>query len=316
MLNDSNLARIDLNLLVLFAVVLEEQHVGRAATRLHLSPSAVSHGLKRLRRLLNDPLFLRTPNGVIPTARALELEAPVGEIMARINGIISAAEAFDPASSTRRFVIGAPDAVSAVLLRPLLAELKAGAPGVDIGVRQLLPPQKGRELETAWAPVLEELEGGGLDIAVVPIDSVPARFIAQTLYEERFVIVTREDHPFARDPSLLNYCEMQHILVSLTGDPYGLFEEALAEQGLTRRIALTVPNFVQAMLLVAETDLIAAMPGRLASIYAARFGLSLTEPPLPNGAGPIRSVATRAALMDRGVAWLFECVQRVAEGAE
>src|SRR3712207_5863138 len=114
MLNESNLARIDLNLLVLFAIVLEEQHVGRAATRLHLSPSAVSHGLKRLRRLLNDPLFLRTPKGVIPTARALELEAPVGEIMARISGIISAAEAFDPANSMRRFVVGAPDAVSAV----------------------------------------------------------------------------------------------------------------------------------------------------------------------------------------------------------
>src|SRR5918998_1462653 len=144
MLNQANLSRIDLNLLVLFAVVLEERHVGRAATRLNLSPSAISHGLKRLRRLLNDPLFLRTPKGLVPTTRALELEEPIGEVLARVSGIVSAAEAFDPATSTRRFVIGAPDAVSAVLLRPLLSELQAVAPRVDIGVRQLLPPQKGR----------------------------------------------------------------------------------------------------------------------------------------------------------------------------
>ena len=70
MLNEIDLSRADLNLLTLFEVVLRERHVGRAAARLNLSPSAVSHGLKRLRLLLNDPLFLRTPKGVVPTARA------------------------------------------------------------------------------------------------------------------------------------------------------------------------------------------------------------------------------------------------------
>ena len=312
MLNQANLSRIDLNLLVLFAVVLEERHVGRAATRLHLSPSAVSHGLKRLRRLLNDPLFLRTPKGVVPTTRAMELEEPIGEILVRVSGIVSAAEAFDPATSTRRFVIGAPDAVSAVLLRPLLSELQAVAPRLDIGVRQLLPPQKGRALQDAWEPVLDDLEGGGLDIAVVPLDAVPARFVAQPLYEESFVIVMREGHPLARDPSLHRYCEMQHLVVSLTGDPFGLFEDALAELGLTRRIAVTVPNFLQALLLVAETDLVAAVPRRLAKCHAARFGLTLTEPPLPRGPDTISAIANKAALMDHGVAWLFQCLQRTA----
>ena len=312
MLNQANLSRIDLNLLVLFAIVLEEQHVGRAATRLNLSPSAVSHGLKRLRRLLNDPLFLRTPKGVVPTTRALELEEPIGEILARVSGIVSAAEPFDPATSTRRFVIGAPDAVSAVLLTPLLAEFQAAAPDVDLGVRQLLPPQKGRALQSAWEPVLDDLESGGLDIAVVPITAVPARFVAQTLYEESFVIVTREGHAFADDSSLHRYCDMQHVVVSLTGDPFGLFEDALIELGLTRRIAVTVPNFLHAMLLVAETDLVAAVPRRLATSHAARFGLTLTEPPLPRGSDAIRAVASRAALMDHGVAWLFQSLQRTA----
>src|SRR5690348_12329060 len=109
MLNKTNLGRADLNLLVLFEAVLEESHVGRAAERLHLTPSAVSHGLGRLRQLLNDPLFLRTPKGVVPTDRARNLARPVADVLARARNIIATAEPFDPARSTRRFMIGAPD---------------------------------------------------------------------------------------------------------------------------------------------------------------------------------------------------------------
>jgi DNA-binding transcriptional LysR family regulator len=119
-LKEINLARADLNLLVLFQAVLEARHVGRAAERLHLTPSAVSHGLARLRRLLNDPLFLRMPKGVVPTARAMELAEPVADVLARARRVISIAEPFDPASSKRRFTLGAPDGILAVVLQPLL----------------------------------------------------------------------------------------------------------------------------------------------------------------------------------------------------
>src|SRR6476659_1149217 len=103
MMNQIDLARVDLNLFVVFEAVLETRHVGRAAERLRLSPSAVSHGLGRLRRLLNDPLFLRTPKGVVPTARALELATPIAEVLAGARRVISSAEPFEPARSTRRF---------------------------------------------------------------------------------------------------------------------------------------------------------------------------------------------------------------------
>src|SRR5215212_2516264 len=109
MLNKANLARIDLNLLVLFEAVLEERHVARAALRLHVSPSAVSHGLGRLRRLMHDPLFLRQPKGVVPTERAQQLAAPVADILERARRVLDEARTFDPANSSRRFVIGAPD---------------------------------------------------------------------------------------------------------------------------------------------------------------------------------------------------------------
>src|SRR3954467_15291088 len=101
MLHEIDLARADLNLLVLFEVVLRELHVGRAAERLNLSPSAVSHGLGRLRRLLNDPLFLRTPKGVVPTARATELSEPIADILVRVRNVVSIAGPFDPATSAR-----------------------------------------------------------------------------------------------------------------------------------------------------------------------------------------------------------------------
>ena len=139
MLNETDLSRADLNLLVLFEAVLETRHVGRAAEKLNLSPSAVSHGLGRLRRLLSDPLFLRTPKGVVPTERASELAEPIAEILARVRRVISTAEPFDPATSTRRFTIGAPDGASAVFLVPLLAALRRSAPAIDISVRQILP---------------------------------------------------------------------------------------------------------------------------------------------------------------------------------
>jgi DNA-binding transcriptional LysR family regulator len=107
MLNRISLSRVDLNLLVLFHTVLEEGHA-RAAGRLNLTPSAVSHSLGRLRYLFNDPLFLRTPKGVVPTARALELGEPVADILARVGRVMASAAPFDAATSSRRFVIGAP----------------------------------------------------------------------------------------------------------------------------------------------------------------------------------------------------------------
>src|SRR5262245_57590023 len=150
MLKQIDLSRADLNLLVLFEIVREERHVGRAAQRLNLSPSAISHGLGRLRRLLNDPLFLRTPKGVVPTARAEALAAPIAELLARARSVIGTAAPFDPATSMRRFMLGAPDGVSAAFLPPLLKHLARHAPGIDIGVRQLLPTQGGIAGPRAW----------------------------------------------------------------------------------------------------------------------------------------------------------------------
>lgn len=310
MLNEIDLSRADLNLLVLFEAVLEERHVGRAAGRLRLTASAVSHGLARLRRLLNDPLFLRTPKGVVPTARATDLAAPIADVLAGVRSVISTAAPFDPATSTRRFTIGAPDGASAVLLPQLLAGLRERAPGIDIGVRQLLPMQGEMSPERAWRSAFAELDARAMDIAIVPSDDIPVRFLTHTLYEEDFLIAVRAGHPFARAPTLDRYCEMQHLVVSLTGDPYGFVDRVLADQNRSRRIAVTVPNFMFALAVVADTDLIAALPRRFLAMHAPRFGVVGLEAPLSLGRFRLNAAAPKVAMMDAGLAWLFGMLGR------
>jgi DNA-binding transcriptional LysR family regulator len=316
MLNEIDLSRADLNLLVLFEAVLEERHVGRAADRLNLTASAVSHGLGRLRRLLNDPLFVRTPKGVVPTARAIEIAAPIAEILARVRNVISTAEPFNPATSTRRFTIGAPDGVSAVFLPPLLAELRQTAPGIDISVRQLLPTEGETSPDRAWLSAFAELETRAMDIAVIPSDRIPARFLDKTLYDEDFVIAMRAGHPFADRPTLDRYCEMQHVVVSLTGDAHGFVDRVLASQGCSRRIALTVPNFMFALAVIAETDLISALPRRFVAMHAQRFGVVALEAPLPLDRFRLHAIAPKAAMMDAGLAWLFDVLGRAEQAAQ
>src|SRR5262245_15535130 len=181
MLNQIPFSRIDLNLLVLFHVVLEEGHVARAAGRLNLTPSAVSHAVGRLRHLLNDPLFLRTPKGVVPTARALELGEPVAEILARVGRVMASAVPFDAASSSRRFVVGAPDAVMASGMVPLLECLTRKAPRVDVGLVHLMPERRAASAGNPWQDSLQKLEKREIDVAMLPLRATPARFEARRL---------------------------------------------------------------------------------------------------------------------------------------
>jgi len=309
MLNEVvDLSRADLNLLVLFETVFRERHVGRAAERLHLSASAVSHGLGRLRHLLADPVFLRTPRGVVPTARAHELAGPIAAMLAGARSVLATATPFDPRTSTRDFTLGAPDGASSLFLSPLLDRLNEEAPGVNVRLRQLLPPEAGRVDSAAWEPVFTLLDSRALDLAIAPFGEVPARFATEDLREEDFAIVSRPGHPFARSPGLREYCDASHLVVSLTGDPHGFVDRALAERGLSRRVALTVPGFFMALALVAETDLLAAVPRTFALAQATGAGLAITDPPLSLPRFRLRVVLPAGALGDPGLAWLRSTV--------
>ncbi len=295
MLQEIDLSQVDLNLLVLFDVIMRERHVGRTAKRLHLSPSAVSHGLARLRRVLHDPLFLKHPKGVVPTDRASDLALPIADILERIRGVVADAEGFDPHTSSRRFTLGAPDAVFAVVLPPLLAALAKQGPAIDLSVRTMLPQS-----------ALADLDARQADLIMQPIVEVPPRFQAAPLYEEEFAIAMRADHPLKSRLTLDRYCAASHVLVSATGDPHGNVDVVLKKLGRERRVAATVPNFLFALAVVAETNLLAAVPRRMAN-YAERLGVVLAEPPAelrPLTRSAIQVIATRAAMADPGVVWL------------
>lgn len=304
MMNKIDLSRVDLNLLVLFDAVMQERHVGRAARKLHLSSSAVSHGLGRLRQLVKDPLFLRQPKGVVPTERANLLAAPVADILLRTRQVIAGAEEFEPKKCRRRFMLGAPDAASAVLLPRLLANIRRTAPGVDLGVRNLV----GR-----FEMALDELDQRTLDVAVLPLEGLPARFVCRKLYDEDFVIVRRKGHQLGRNPSLAEYSAAPHLLVSVAGDPTGSVDQILAKQGLSRRVVLTVSNFMQALAVVAESDLVAALPRHFVVKHAARYGVVSVEPPMPLMSSPLSAIAPRVALADAGIAWLMDVLERTAK---
>ncbi|MBY2936354.1 LysR family transcriptional regulator [Rhizobium leguminosarum] len=315
MLNQIDLSRIDLNLLVLFETVMEERHVGRSGQRLNLSPSAISHGLSRLRMLLGDPLFLKTPKGVVPTDRAEELAAPIADILARVRSVVATAEPFDPAHSQRRFTIGAPDGVSSVFLPPLLDLLAKSAPGIAISIRQLLPRQGEPSPDLAWRDALAAVEARDMDIAIIPQAEFPVRFASLLLYEEDFVIAARQGHPFLIDQTLATYCAMRHLVVSHLGDTHGFVDNVLASHGCSRRVALTVPNFMFALAVLAETDFISALPRRFVEIHAARFGVVSVNPPLPLGRFAINATAPKAAIRDEGVAWLVRLLQASMDNA-
>ncbi|WP_105432030.1 MULTISPECIES: LysR family transcriptional regulator [Neorhizobium] len=308
MLNKIDLSRADLNLLVLFEVVMEERHVGRSAQRLNLSPSAVSHGLGRLRVLLGDPLFMRTPRGVVPTDRALEIAEAVREVLDRVRRIIISSEAFDPKRSSRRFTIGAPDGASSVFLHPLLHELASDAPRVSLGLRQLLPRPRETSIASAWADALVDLEKRAIDIAIIPHDDVPARFRHELLYEEDFVVAMRAGHPFKFDPSLARYCEMKHVVVSHSADPFGFVDSVLEQHALTRQIALTVPSFMQAIAVLADTELVCALPRHFVQMFETTFGIECVDAPVEFGRFKMSLVVPKAALSDPGIDWLVNTI--------
>jgi DNA-binding transcriptional LysR family regulator len=314
MLNEIDLSRADLNLLVLFETVMETLHVGRAAKQLNLSPSAVSHGLGRLRGLLDDPLFFRTPKGVAPTDRALHLAPEIADVLARVRSVVASAKPFDPAKSSRRFTIGAPDGAALVFVPPLLAQLRLSAPGIDISIRQLLPKPGELAPNPAWREVLSDLEARRVDVAVLPSADLPLRFAARTLYEEDFVVAMRARHPFAKAPTLGNYCKMDHLVVSETGDAHGFVDVALSRRRLRRHVVLTAPNFMFALAVIAETDLISAMPRRFVALHGPRFGVVSAEAPINLPGFKLTIVTPKVALKDTGLAWLVEALAQSTVG--
>ena len=261
------LRRLDLTVLLVFAGLMRTRKATAVAAEMGLTQSSVSHALGRLRGVFGDPLFLRRPHGLEPTAVATALEGPVRAAIEALAGALSGPPAFDPGAFRGVVRIGAFDSEQATLLPLLLRRAAAEAPGLTVSVRGLVR-----------AEALAALASGGLDLALGYFWSLPAEFRADRLMTETYAVVSRSR---PAPMTLAEYAAAPHVVVSPAGDLRGLVDTALEALGLERRVIAAVPQFFPALAAVAATGCVATLPRRLAEAYAPGFGLSAHPPPLP-----------------------------------
>lgn len=258
----------DLNLLITLDVLLREGSVARAAEQLHLSPSAMSRALARLRETTGDPLLVRAGRGLVPTPRALELRERVSLLVQEAEALLRPARVLDPAQLQRTFTLRSSDGFVETFAAALLARIARQAPGVRL--RFLQKTDKDSTL----------LRDGRVDLETgVIVDSTDDSLHSRILFRDRFVGVVREGHPLSSGKvSTRRFIAGEHVLVSRHGAASGPVDQALQGLGLSRNIVTTVGGFSAALALVRDSDLIACVPHR--HTEKLRAGLHSFELPL------------------------------------
>jgi DNA-binding transcriptional LysR family regulator len=271
------LRSFDLNLLLAFDALAEEQNVTRAAARLGVSQPAMSGALARLRLLFGDPLFVRARGRMRPSPRARQLAAPIGAAIARLREAIEPGPGFSAGSARQEFRIAASDYVEALVLGPLVTAILRDAPHAS--VRSVRPAR-------VFEPPEEALRAGEVDLALGLFGSParPAAGLRSTpLFRDRLVGVLRARHPGVGGRlTLKRFLALPQIRILYPGDEHaGLVDSVLGSRGLARRVALTVSNLVPVPAIVARSDLLGVAPERLAREWARSRALRILDLPIP-----------------------------------
>ena len=297
-----NWGAFDLNLLIAFDAVMRERSVTRAGDRVGLSQPAMSHALNRLRYMLKDELFIRTPSGMVPTPRAEALAPPLRNALSEMQHALEPA-AFDPASSDRHFTLTVNNYAAVVIAPPLVAAVSAAAPAVRLALRP-----------SGTLDVVEQLDRGELDLAIGTRDSPGERFAAASLLDDAFVTVMRRGHPATRRKlSPAAFAALPHLEISSSREDTGFIDGWLAERKLKRRIALSAPYLSAAAILV-QSDLVATMSRRFAQEFVRHHPLQLCRPPYESPA--VRTLMLWHRRLDRDPAhlWLRTLIAAVTKG--
>ena len=275
-----NINRIDLNLLVYLDALLRERNVTQAANQLNLSQPAMSNGLRRLRELFDDPLLVRTSEGMTPTERALELEPVVREVLTSIDRAVQPRSAFDAENADRVFRIMASDYAESTLLPSVLDQLRTLAPGLTL------------DIMTPSDVSFLDVERGKVDMVINRFDSMPQSFHQIHLWNDGFSCLLSPENPVLDDFSLENYLKAKHVWVSKTGMGVGVgvnpddvqrlgwVDAALDKLGKKRQIRVFTRHYQAAMTLAEQNDLIVTLPTRAALLKRDNPRVVLREPPL------------------------------------
>lgn len=275
-----NINRIDLNLLVYLDALLRERNVTQAANQLNLSQPAMSNGLRRLRDLFDDPLLVRTSEGMTPTERALELEPMVREVLTSIERAVQPRSDFDAMQAHRVFRIMASDYAESTLLPSVLGKLRTLAPGLTL------------DIMTPSDVSFLDVERGKVDMVINRFDSMPQSFHQIHLWDDSFTCVLSPENPVLDDFTLDNYLQANHVWVSKTGMGVGVgvnpddvqrlgwVDVALNKLGKKRQIRVFTRHYQAAMTLAEQNDLIVTLPTRAALLKRNNPRVVLREPPL------------------------------------
>lgn len=293
---------IDLNLYRVFDAIFTEQSLTRAGEILHVTQPAVSNALARLRREFDDPLFVRSGAGMLPTPRALAMAPDIRRALKMLDGARATSGHFDAGRSTRRFRLRLSDLLEAILLPPLLERLQASAPGITLetfqGSRRDLP---------------RDLAAGEADLAMDAVLHADPQLEHALLCRDRYVCMVRPGHPSAATAlDMEAYLALDHVMPSSRRRGLGHVDLALRRLGLQRRIRLRSQHYLLTPHVVGSTDLALSAPASLARLHGLRtLELPLEVPPLE-----IRMFWHRRAEGDPALAWLRSQVQAVGDEAD
>ena len=298
-----DLARLDLNLLLVFHHLLREKRVSAVATVLGMSQPAVSSALGRLRSSLGDELFLRTQRGMEPTPYALQLAEPVATALDGLQQALNVRASFDPATSERSFTLAMTDVGEMYFLPVLMDALAGAAPGVTLNV-----------VAVTSASLKDDMASGRTDLALGLLPQLQAGFFQQALFRQPYVCLMRESHPLAHAEGLTlsDFAAASHVRVMAAGTGHGRIDAAISEtleqQGWQRRIRLTVPNYVALGDVLGHSDLIATVPERFAQRVTGPFALTTRALPLAVDGSAIHQFWHARLQKDPGHQWLRELV--------
>ena len=301
-----NLGRIDLNLLVHLDALLTERSVTRAAARVGIGQSAMSHNLARLRELFGDELLTRGSDGMRLTPRAVTLLEPMQSMLAQVEALVSRDQAFDPATAVRTFRFGLPDSMEILIMPALLARMREVAPGIHL-----------RLYNSDASRLFEELDADEIDLAIGygALQQGQFHHKRRKLFTETWLCMFNAEKTGIAPPiSLDDFVRLPHVLTSLRPgrSVRGIVDEALDKLGLRRSVALTTPRFLTVPSLVARTPVIVTMQARLARLFAAELGLSLSPPPVELSELTISLLWHASYDHDPAHTWLRELVIQVA----
>ncbi|MEH3048672.1 LysR family transcriptional regulator [Sphingomonas adhaesiva] len=287
-------SRIDLNLLAVFDAIYTRAGVTQAARHLHLTQSAVSHALNRLRREFDDPLFVRSGNALVPTALARAIAAPVQQALRGMETALASALRFDPATSTRLFRIGLRPTAEAHLFATLVRHVADRAPQVRLA-----------SLNFRRSDLAHLLATGGLDLALDIPGPHSAGLCADTLAAEELVVVARRDHPQVRGGiDLATYLALDHVIASPRPTGGSTEDEALAAQGHARRIRIRCQHVGTAWRVVAATDMLLTLSRTHATHPGDPAAIQILPLPFHVAPRPRQLLWHEASDGDPGITWL------------